>query len=108
MAMSAAAVASSSVAGRRCAISTKTGRPVRIEKPASPRAIELSQPQYCWGSGWSRPKYARRLASCSGVSAVDVPSRAAIASPGMSRMNRNVSSETPSSVGTAPTSRFAR
>src|SRR5438309_11559970 len=54
------------------------------------------------------PKYARIPASCSAVSAVDVPRRAAIASPGMSRMNANVSTETPSSVGIAPAMRCAR
>jgi len=108
IAMSAAAAASSSVAGRRSVISTRTGRPVRIEYPASPWRSELSQFQYWMRSGWSRPKYARRLASCSGVSAVDVPSRAAMASPGMSRMNRNVRSETPMRVGIAPSSRCAR
>src|SRR5438477_6123882 len=108
IAMSAAAAASSRVAGRRSAISTSTGRPVRIEYPASPWRSEVTQVQYWTRSGWSRPKYARRLASCSGVRAVDVPRRAAIASPGMSRMNRNVSSETPTSVGMAPSSRCAR
>ncbi len=96
-AINVAAAASSRVAGSRSVISTSTGRPVRI-----------SQVQYCWYSGWSRPKYARRLASCSGVSAVEVPSRAAMASPGISRMNRNVRTDTPSSVGIAPSSRVAR
>src|SRR5438309_1207384 len=56
----------------------------------------------------SSPKSARRLASCSGERAVDVPSRAAMASPGSSRMNRNVRTEMPTSVGMAPSSRCAR
>src|SRR5207249_5950049 len=43
-----------------------------------------------------------------GERAVEVPSRAAMASPGRSRMKRNVRSETPTSVGMAPTSRCAR
>jgi hypothetical protein len=108
IAIAAAAAASSLVAGRRCAISTKTGRPVRMENPASPWSSDVSQSQYWIGMGLSSPKYARRLASCSGVRAVEVPSRAAMASPGMSRMKRNVRKETPMSVGIAPRRRFAR
>ena len=51
IAIRAAAAASSSVAGKRSAISTRTGRPVRIEYPASPRRSDVSQVQYWTRSG---------------------------------------------------------
>ena len=106
-ATSVAALAAPSVTGSRCASSASTGRPVRIEYPASPRASELSSSTAAAAAGRSRST----LAGCPaarGVSTVEVPSRAAIASPGMSRTKRNASSETPSSVGIVPMIRFAQ
>ena len=60
-------------------------------------------------AGWSRPKSARSSASCSGVSD-RATCRAARRSrrPGTSRRNRNVRTETPSSVGPSATSRRRR
>ena len=48
------------------------------------------------------------LAICSGVSAVAVPRRATIASPGISRRNTNVTADTPSSVSGRLSARLSR
>ncbi len=107
-ATTAAATASSMVIGNRLASSEVTGWPVRTERPASPWRMEPSHDRYCRCRGWSSPKKARMRLTWSGVSAVEVPSRAVIASPGMSRTNRNVTTETPTSVSGKLTRRFSR
>ena len=50
------ALASMSVAGNRCMISTATGLWVRIDTPRSPVSTPLNQVQNCSYSGRSRPK----------------------------------------------------
>src|SRR5438445_5750275 len=58
---------SSSVAGTASPSSARTGRPVAILAPHSPRAKRPSQAAYCTTSGRSRARACRWAASCAGV-----------------------------------------
>ena len=49
-----AAPPSSSVAGSRSIIASRTGCRVRIDRPKSPCTARPSQAAYCTGIGWSR------------------------------------------------------
>ena len=66
----------------------RTGRPVAMLVPQSPRTKRPSQATYCAGSGRSRPSACRCAANCSSVAVG--PTRSRAGSPGASRMRKNI------------------
>src|SRR3954451_8993149 len=97
-ASASASTVSSAVTPTRGRISSSTGRPVQTLVPKSPRNARPSQSRYCVTTGWSSPSLVRSAAICSGVTSAFAPSMICTASPGISRIIRNVSTETPNAT----------
>src|SRR5438876_1136399 len=91
---------SATVAGTASPSSSRTGRPVAMLRPQSPRTNRASQMAYCAARGRSSPRARRWAASCAGVAVG--PSSRSTGSPGASRTSKNVSVTTPATT-TAPT-----
>src|SRR5438552_1469063 len=84
---------SATVAGTASPSSSRTGRPVAMLRPQSPRTNRASQMAYCAARGRSSPRARRWAASCAGVAVG--PSSRSTGSPGASRTSTNVSVTTP-------------
>src|SRR5207244_2940304 len=80
---------SANVAGTASPSSSRTGRPVAMLRPQSPRTNRASQMAYCAARGRSSPRARRWAASCSGVAVG--PSRRSTGSPGARRTSKHVS-----------------
>ena len=55
----------SSVTGRRSRIAVRTGWPVKVDWPKSPRSRLDTHMAYCMGSGRSNPYFSRNTCACS-------------------------------------------
>jgi hypothetical protein len=93
-----AAIASSTVAGKRRSKSLATGSPRTIETPRSPRSALPTYRRYCCQIGRSSPSRARTSVTFSGVARS--PSIVSAGSPGIRWMKLKTRTETPSRTGT--------
>src|SRR5215470_2221708 len=103
--MTMATSVSSMVAGSRCVRSSTIGRRVKMLVPMSPRASRATYCANCTGNGRSYPSCRRSSSTCAGVAVS--PATNATGSAGITREMKNVTTSSPSSVGTNHTSRWS-
>ena len=100
-----ATMVSSIVAGNRCVRSSTIGRRVKMLVPMSPRTSRETYCTNCTGNGRSYPSCRRSSSTCAGVAVS--PATSATGSAGMTREMTNVTTSSPSSVGTNHTNRYS-
>src|SRR5258706_5496696 len=104
-----AMMATCSESAKRSLISSQIGAPVHMEVPKSRRTTPQIQVANCCHTGLSRPMRARSWSRISCETAPRSPEyRSSTTSPGMTRMSRNVTSATPSRVGSISRKRLMR
>ena len=101
-------VASSTVAGAYCRMSSSTGRWVEIETPRSPLKIPRRKIQYCSHNGRSSPHRARYRATMFGSEAARSPSCASTGSPGTWLAIRKTTSVASRAMTAMPATRITR
>ena len=82
----------------RCAMSSMTGLPVQMLTPKSPCAMLPSQRRYWLSQGSLRPSFSRSCCTCASLASPLTPSITCAASPGIKRIIKNTSTETPSNT----------
>jgi hypothetical protein len=101
-----AVAVSSRVARKRINTSPSTGCRIRMDRPRSPCSTCPIHRTYWTGSGSSRPRAARRLATSSWVACE--PSMISAGSPGERCRTRKTTTETPSRTGASRNRRRRR